>query len=397
MLTLSDPRSNPYTFTYDGMNRKLSMAYPTGGGTEIWAYDPAGILQTYTTRANQVETFTYDNRNRETNSSWSGNSAVAVTRTYDTGSRLTISSSVSALSYGYDNANQLLSGTQQLTADGGPKSVAYTYTADSKQLTPNYPNGSSVTYGYTGRDQTNSIAATGVSAGYTYDLNGNVDTKSLGNGTSASYAYDDANRFLSVNHLKGANNLVSLGYAYNTVNDRTSRIETISGVAKADTYGYDPIDQVTQVKYNFNSGTNTQDRLVNYIYDPAGNRQSLTDNGTPTSYTPNSLNQYTAIGTPLPTTDGNGNLNGQWVWTYTYDAMNRMTSAHKSGTMVNLAYDGRNRCASRTINGTITFFYYDGWSLIEEQNASSALLDRYVNGANIDEIIAAVTPTATTY
>ena len=219
----------------------------------------------------------------------------------------------------------------------------------------------------------------------------------MGNGTTATYGYDDANRLLSLAHKKGQNSLDSLGYGYNVLNDRTNRSETVNSVTTNDTYGYDPIDQVTQVKYNYNATTNTQDRLVNYSYDPAGNRSSVTDNGAPTTYTPNVLNQYTAVGSLHPTYDNNGNLTGQGQWTYTYDALNRMTSAFKNGTTVNFAYDARNRCVSRTINGTITFFYYDGWSLIEEQNASSALLARYVNGAAIDEMIAAVSSGVTTY
>ena len=125
------------------------------------------------------------------------------------------------------------------------------------------------------------------------------------------------------------------------------------------------------MKYNFKSGTNTQDRLVNYIYDPAGNRQSLTDNSIVTNYTPNALNQYTAVGALLPIHDTNGNLTAQGVWTYTYDALNRMTSAHKNNSTVTFAYDARNRCVSRTVNNVVTFFYYDGWSLIEEQTSGS--------------------------
>ena len=171
---------------------------------------------------------------------------------------------------------------------------------------------------------------------------------------------------------KNANFLVSLGYVYNTLNDRISRTETISGIANVDAYDYDPIDQIKEVKYNFNSGTNTQDRLVNYVYDPAGNRQSLTDNGAVTNYSANDLNQYTAAGTLTPIHDLNGNLTGQGVWTYTYDAMNRMTAAQRQGTTVTFAYDPRNRCVKRTINNAVTFFYYDGWSLIEEQNVSGA-------------------------
>lgn len=396
MLTLQDPRGNVYSYGHDQLNRKTSFQYP-GGSSEIVGYDAVGNLTAYTTRAGQVRTSTYDNRNRETGFSWS-DSTPAVSMTYDAAGRLlTLVNSASAISYAYDVANQLSSETQQVTGGGAAKTIAYTYTADGKRQTLGYPGGTSVTYGYTARNQVSSLAAGSVSATYSYDLNGNRVSKTLGNGTSANYTYDDANRLLSLAHLKSANNLISLGYAYNNVNDRTSRTETISGVAKMDAYGYDPTDQVTEVKYNFNSAANTQDRLVGYAYDPAGNRNSVTDNGTSTSYTANSLNQYTAVGPLLPTHDANGNLTGQGVWTYTYDAQNRMTVARRNGNTVTFAYDARNRCVKRTISSSSTYFYYDDWSLIEERASTDALLATHVNGPTIDEIVARTIPAGTLY
>lgn len=106
-LTMTDPRSNTYTFIYDGMNRKQTMVYPdSASDKEQWVYDAAGNLSTYTTRAGQIETFSYNNRNRETNATWSDNAAPAVAEAYDNAGRLlTMISSVSALSYVYDDAN----------------------------------------------------------------------------------------------------------------------------------------------------------------------------------------------------------------------------------------------------------------------------------------------------
>ncbi len=396
LLTLTEPRGNIYAYGYDLLNRRTSLTYP-GGSSESFGYDEVGNLTTYTTRAGQVRTSSYDNRKRETGFTWS-DSTPAVTKTYDAAGRLlTLVNTASSLSFGYDDADQLTSETQQITGGGSAKTISYSYTADGKRQTLDYPGGTSVTYSYTARNQLNSLDAGAVAAGYSYDLNGNRLSKTLGNGTSASYVYDDANRLLSLAHLKGANNLISLDYAYNNVNNRTSRTETIAGVAKLDAYGYDATDQVTEVKYNYNAGNNTQDRLVGYAYDPAGNRQSVTDNGVGTSYTANELNQYTAVGNLAPSHDANGNLNGQGVWTYSYDAQNRLITAQKNGTNATFFYDGRNRCVKRTINSTTTYLYYDDWSLVEERSASDGLLAIYVNGANIDEIIARTLPAGMVY
>jgi RHS repeat-associated protein len=123
----------------------------------------------------------------------------------------------------------------------------------------------------------------------------------------------------------------------------------------------------------------------------------MTDNGTITSYDANHLNQYTAVDGDTPTYDSNGNLKTQRGWTYVYDAQNRLTLAQSGRNTVSFSYDPRNRCVSRTVNGIVTFFYWSGWTLIEEQNSRSTLMARYVNGANVDEIIARVTPSLTAY
>jgi RHS repeat-associated protein len=155
------------------------------------------------------------------------------------------------------------------------------------------------------------------------------------------------------------------------------------------------------VKYNFNAGANTQDRLVSYNYDAVGNRTSVTDNGSPSTYNVNNINQYATVNGNSLSYDANGNLVAAPVlgaaWTYVYDAQNRLASASSVSSVVNSSYDARNRCVTRTINGVTTFFCYDGWNLIEERDVSDTQLARYVHGANTDELLARITPTTLSY
>jgi RHS repeat-associated protein len=399
LITLTDPRDNAYSFEYDGLNRKTKMIYPDQS-FERWTFDAVGNTATYKTRAGQIRTCAYDNRNRQTLSDWS-DATPDVTSAYDAAGRLlTMASSVSILSYTYDDANQLLSETQQIMSDGGPKSVLYAYNADGNRASMNYPNGSIASYGYSARNQLTSVTSGPVTANYQYDLHGNRLGQSLSNGTNTAYVYDDMNRIVGVTHEKAGTGFAQFDYEYNEVSNRTRRTEAVGGsplVSTTDVYGYDAIDQVTQVKYNFNGGANTQTRQVDYAFDSAGNRASVTDNSDTSSYQSNSLNQYTAAGDLTPGYDGNGNLNSQDGWSYLYDAQNRIISASANGINATFAYDSRNRCVSRAINGTVTFFYYDGWNLIEEQDSSSALIARYVNGAVVDQVIARVAGSSTYY
>jgi RHS repeat-associated protein len=181
-----------------------------------------------------------------------------------------------------------------------------------------------------------------------------------------------------------------------------------------DVYGYDAIDQVTTVKYNFDASNNTQDRLVGYNYDAVGNRSgangvsdSVNNN---TSYTANNLNQYTTVGSDSPQYDANGNLRAALVsgtnWSYQYDAQNRLVRASDDNIDWDFAYDGRNRCVRRTRTqhdptgptfSSATYFYYDGWNLVEEQDSENSLLAQYVRGPQTDELLNRATQDSYTY
>ena len=124
---------------------------------------------------------------------------------------------------------------------------------------------------------------------------------------------------------------------------------------------------------------------MTYGLDSVGNRTSVVD-GSTTSYTPNDLNQYTAVGAVSPTYDSNGNL-ATGPGAYSYDAINRLVSGTVSGTTMTLAYDGWNRCASRTVGSATTYYIYDGWNLIGEYIGTATTPDQtYVHGVMTDEL-----------
>ncbi|MGI8821087.1 MAG: hypothetical protein ACR2ID_09510 [Chthoniobacterales bacterium] len=91
-------------------------------------------------------------------------------------------------------------------------------------------------------------------------------------------------------------------------------------------------------------------RSVSYVYDPVGNRTSVTEGSSSTVYVPNNLNQYTSVGAESLPYDGNGNLAGRAGWTYTYDAQNRLVDASSAAAAYQFVYDGRNRSIRRTVS-----------------------------------------------
>ena len=389
LASVMDARNNTYRYIYDSRNRKTSMIYPDGSH-EDYTYDAAGNLVSYKTRAGQIRTATYDNRNREITFGWDDGTPGA-TSVYDAADRvLAVNSNVSALTYAYDDAGQLLSETQNISGGGGAKIVDYSYDADGNRLAIGYPTSEVVSYGYSARNQLVQIdEGANPLATYAYDLDDNRIGRALGNGTAVHYGYDDASRGLSVDQVSSAGSFARIDYTFNSVNARTSRTETDSGAASfTDIYGYDAIDQLTRVKYNYDAGMNTQDRQVDYVYDAVGNRSSVTDNGITQNYATNALNQYTAAGAMSPAYDNNGNLGALSGASYTYDSQNRLVSATAGGTTSTFAYDARNRCVKRTTNGAVVYLYYDAWNLIEEHNAEGVVLNTYIHGAGTDEMLA---------
>ena len=75
-------------------------------------------------------------------------------------------------------------------------------------------------------------------------------------------------------------------------------------------------------------------------------------NGTQ-SYTANGLNQYTTAAGATLTHDAKGNLTGDGVWTYAFDADNKLKSATKTGYAATLAYDAEGRLRRTTLAGAI--------------------------------------------
>jgi RHS repeat-associated protein len=127
---------------------------------------------------------------------------------------------------------------------------------------------------------------------------------------------------------------------------------------------------------------------VSYTYSADGlNRTSVNDNGVPTTYTPNWLNQYTTVGGQALVHNGNFHLYSFNGWTYVYDADARLTSATATGQSTAFVYDGLGRCVKRTINGVVTLITYDGWQPIVEWDSAGNRIAFNIYGAGADEIL----------
>jgi RHS repeat-associated protein len=391
LQTMTDPNGDTYTYGYDLMNRKISLAYPVDSSgvarSEGWQYDMAGRMYQYTNRAGNILTLTYDQLYRVTLTNWNDAVTPDVTMKYDSKLRLIeIDNSNAAISRTY-YGDDLLNTETVKYGDGVARTITYTYDADGRRASLQYPNGAyTFNYTYTKRSQLDTITnnATGsVVANYGYDPNGNLTNRILDNSTSSTYGYNAMNRALSISHaLTGTTR--TFAYDYDSVGNR-KWVKRDGNLG--DAYGYDQADQVTFTKLNTANADGVITSSPNIIYDANGNRTSFSAYSPTDNYTVNHLNQYTnrTSATTSAVYDTKGNMTtGLDGSIYTYDAQNRLLTAKKgTGPLNTFTYDGLNRQVSRKVGGGGIFYrVYDGWDLLGEYaSGSTAAYWAYLYGA----------------
>ncbi len=445
----SGARTYPVAYGYNGFGEMVSLttwqdfAGTQGAAVTAWAFDAAtGLQLSKTDAAGKSVTMTYDVAGRVLTRTWArgvvttygydpvtkelasvsySDGTPAVTFTRDRlgrmASALTANTARSTFSYRAD----LLPDTEtvELDADGdGTMDFARIFQRNYDALLRgtgfalNAAGGAgadaAVTYSYepvAGR-------LAGVSAptlqgnvafGYGYDAArpGLVKTMAAPAHTVLDAWEADRDVLAGKRNLLGAligdgstNTPVSaLVYAVNNVGQRTS-VTSIGSAFAAPTgwaWGYDALGQVTSATHATQAGFTR-----GYAYDDIGNRKQ-SSTGAPgsaltTAYTPNALNQYTAIQPPnpapaiTPTHDFDGNqLTGHRApatgagMTFEWDGENRLKSVKDAAgnVVVSYRYDHGGRRVRKTLaSGADTAFVYDGWNPVAEYNLASALLTR---------------------
>ena len=392
MTMLWDPRGEgcTYFYIYDWMNRRTDAAYLGKiESQESYHYDFANNMDTYTNRAGGVRTIIYDNRNRETSSSWSDGST-GRSLTYDPVGNITMARTTGqdTVECEYDFRNRKKSETQ-IAGIGVRWTVGYTYDADSNRKTLTHPAGHAFTHWYNTRNQLRSVTDNiGDVVTYAHDLNGNRTTRTLRNGTSTTYAPDALNRPMWIEHRRGATPFGRFEYHFDEVN-RVDWVKRDSN--RGDAYGYYLDGQLKTAQFdalNVDTAPSGAVNTTSLVYDANGNRVSQTNQSTPSyNYTTNDRNQYVYVNGLFAGYDGNGNLDFHDQSLFSYDAHNRLTSANVNGNYVPFWYDAFGRQILRGSNGQWIYSIWDGWNLVAEYNEHGTLLRSYVHGAGTDEMV----------
>jgi RHS repeat-associated protein len=352
LTRVTDPLGGQTAFSYDGNGNLLSVTDARGKVTSYspnamdrvqtrtdpllhsasYQYDPNGNLNLVTDRKSQVTTLTYDALNRLTGASYAGGSTT--TWTWDAGNRLTqvVDSISGTITRTFDGLDRL---TQEVTPQG---TVSYSYDALGRRTSMTVAGQPSLTYGYDNADRLTSLAQGSTTVTIAYDDGGRRTSLTLPNGVVAAYGYDNKNQLTSLTFTLGATTLGTLAYTY----DADGRRMAVGGT-----------------------------------WARTGIPQAMT------SATHNDANQQMTWGTQTLAYDLNGNLTGDGVNTYTWDARDRLV-AIGGAAAATFQYDPFGRRTRKVINGSTTDFLYDGVNPVQELSGGTVLAS-LLTGLGVDE------------
>jgi RHS repeat-associated protein len=332
------PDGSTINFTYDSAGRLATTTYPSVGGnvTVTRAYSPTtGKLASVSTSDGQTVSYGYDGQ-MLTSTTWSGNVAGSVGKTYNNDFRVASETvnSANSIAFGYDNDGLLTS------VDG------LTFTRDP--------------------------------------ANGLITDSTLGQVTDHR-TYDTFGALATYEAKVASTSLYSTACVRDSLSRIEQKTETIQGTTTVWNYSYDSAGRLWQVMKN---GVLT----ATYGYDSNGNRTSVTTLSGTQSATYDSQDRLLTYGSWTYTYDANGSLQSKTdtstgrVTTYAYDGQGNLRHVGlPDGRTIDYTIDSQNRRVAKKINGVIVrrWIYEDRLRAAAEFDGAGTLLARYLHGVTV--------------
>jgi len=402
---VADANGNKTDYTYDSFDQLIIAYFPVAARPanpgiigsasstdyEQYTYDEGGNLTEKRTRKGDYIINTYDALNRITS------------KAVHPGSRISTPEHTVDYSYYLDGRDKTITQTGGIAAGVAVPTVTLSYGYDTagRQLSETVTNGAitrtvAVELDPVGNRTKLKYPLSGLVVNLNYDYLGRMEALHLfNNGTDrVNYTYDGFSRRTSATVTGSGGGMVVSSYEYEKdgavdliKHDFVNAPHPITGQTNTNfdiafTFGYNLANQVKSRKVS--------NPLFRYN---ALSEQTL-------DYTANGLNQYntvktsditgTLLGTQTLGYDANASLTSDGVWTYSYDAENRLVKAAKTGSATTYEYGpkGRRLASISSVTGR-TEYVYEGDEPIEDYaiNAAGAetLMRRFVNGAGVDE------------
>ncbi len=342
----SENQSTGYSYDAATNNRFKTTTPGTGGGaggTPTLNYQGDAAATTCGAKKGQVCTST-DGKGNITSYSYG---ALGMPTTVTAPAPLGVVTNV------YDDASRLIAST-----DGKGQKALYDYDDNDRLIQIDYGRDCAtkcVSYVYDGRGNLINREDDTANTDYGYDAQNRPTSKNT-DGTTTTISYDGASNVLSFTDGTG-----TVNYAYDAANRLTTLAEpggscpetpVFPNSTKCTGFGYDNADRRTVTTYP-NGVKNTT------VYDGAGRTTSITAINSTTTVLAKRAYTYTVNGTKDGALRKTMTTNTGAVTTYSYDPVNRLTSAITGASTETWAYDknGNRTQASKTGAGTVHSAY----------------------------------------
>jgi YD repeat-containing protein len=399
LVSRTDGNGNATSYTYDDLNRLTRVDF-ADNTSQMFEYDQHDDVLRITDANGTVIDQTFDLLNRLTNCVITPASGVIGTTFenfgYDGLSRIVgAEDDDSILTFAYDSLSRLISET----LNGQTKTTVYDGAGNQLQCV--YPGGRTVTR--------------------TYDVLNRVDAVSDGGGQLGSYDYIGRNRIEQREASIGGTPVTRRTLGYDNLRRLTSLTQDVvrppaTGNFDGRTYTRDPMWNVTSRTdvlraitrnhaydsiYRILGGAQASGAPLQYTYDDAGNRTTITvGGGAPAPYSLDStlpdpgdfqMNQYTTLPDDTRLYDANGNLITIDDGTpdqrdLSRDYRNRLVRHLDTATGIetHYTYDAMSRRIGKVVDVTgtprETRYFYEGRDVIEEQDGAGVTAATYVKG-----------------
>ncbi|MGA1870432.1 MAG: putative Ig domain-containing protein [bacterium] len=380
MVATTDANGNTTSFEYDKLSRLTKSILPLGM-SETMAYDPLGNLIMRADFNGNITTFVYNSSNRLIEKQYQDGSSLFFTYT-PTGRRASVQDWQGVTTYEYDMRDRLCKGT-----DPDGTLISYTYDVSGNRASVTAAS-DTTWYEY---DALHRLIAVedpdGDQLYYGYDEAGNLTSIDYPNEIKESLTYNLCNKIIKREYRLDDDGIIAC-YSY-ILGPAGNKISAQENNGRELLYTYDMLYRLTD-EHIFDPAVG--ERLISYSYDPVGNRLSKNDTGGEfIQYVYDENDRLVTANGASYTYDNNGNLlqtydNGQMT-TYSYDYENRLIHLQTPTSLCTYGYDADGIRVQSGVDGIVTTYLVDKNRLIpqviEEQDAGSSLLARYLWGNNL--------------
>ena len=330
LLRVDDAAGHFSLFTSDSLGRCILAQLPEFGDNVSYSYFANGLVAQRLDQKGNTTQYAYDSAGRLLSKQYQDGSLD--TFTYDFGGRL-----IQAQSQQYNNVvTRAYDRADRIVRDSATRDVLVTYDRRSLETSISTPSGRVFQHTYTARGELDTVKlGPTVLVDNAYGAAGDLTQRTYGNGATSTYVTEAHGWTKSIQHARGASDILSLRYLYDAEGRKLEQ-RNLTNAARHDFYQYDdagrlvffrgkipPFRQAPPGPLDPLKGAS---KSLAWTLDAVGNWSSVVrNNGTPENRLHSASNQLVGItGLGGLQYDKNGNLVRDDQFTYSYDFENRL-------------------------------------------------------------------------